>query len=138
MSKKKLIALFILLALLLPLPFFINNFIVKHQISLNKKVVNEELVVFEEINFSGKKPAIKIKSLLSGQPTALDLLKKTANIKIQGEKNTAFVLEINNVAPDQKKREYWAFFINNKLANIGAGGCLLKNGDRILWKIINY
>lgn len=70
--------------------------------------------------------------------TALDLLQKTSTVVIKGDKENAFVVEINGRKAEESKKEYWAFYINGKMASIGAGGYKLKDGDNIEWKIETY
>ncbi len=70
--------------------------------------------------------------------TALDLLQKTAAVVTKGQKENAFVVEINGKKAEEKNKEYWAFYINGKLSAVGAGSYKLKNGDKIEWKIENY
>lgn len=69
--------------------------------------------------------------------TALDLLKKTGAIKTKGEGKNAFVVQINGKKADEKK-EFWAFYINGKMAEIGAGSYQLKNNDQIEWKLEKF
>ena len=75
---------------------------------------------------------------ISGQSTALDLLKQTAKIKTKGEGQNAFVVEINGRVADNKKKEYWAFFVNGQPATVGAGSYQLKKNDQVEWKIATY
>jgi hypothetical protein len=70
--------------------------------------------------------------------TALDLLHKTTTIQTEGEGKNAFVVEINGRKADQQKREFWAFYVNGKQAELGAGSYIIKNNDAIEWKIENY
>lgn len=70
--------------------------------------------------------------------TALDALKKSADIESKGEGENAFVVEINGIKPDEKKKEFWAFFVNGKEASVGAGSYKLKYGDQIEWKLSTY
>jgi hypothetical protein len=70
--------------------------------------------------------------------TALDLLKKYAKIETKGEGSNAFVISIDGKKALSEKREYWAFYLNGKLAPVGAGSYQLKDGDKIEWKIEKY
>lgn len=70
--------------------------------------------------------------------TALDLTKEKANIKTKGEGANAYVTEINGITAQVSKKEYWAFYVNGKMAEVGAGSYQLKEGDKIEWKIEKY
>ena len=39
---------------------------------------------------------------------------------------------------EESKKEYWAFYINGKMANVGAADYQTKEGDKIEWKIEKY
>lgn len=70
--------------------------------------------------------------------TALDYLKSRAKVETKGEGVNAYIVSISGRKADESKREYWAFYINGKLSEVGAGSYILKNGDKIEWKIANY
>lgn len=96
-----------------------------------------KIVVFQKIT-TGSLSTDFIKYTINQTTTAWQLLKQTNQIKTQGEESMVFVIEINGVAANQKNREYWAFYINEKLAAVGAGSYQLKNNDKIEWKIEKY
>lgn len=64
---------------------------------------------------------------------ALDLLKKYATIETKHYSFGDQVTSINGTAGNGPK--YWSFYINGKLADVGAGSYTTKNGDRIEWKL---
>lgn len=64
---------------------------------------------------------------------ALTLLKKQNSVGID---HTGLVVSVNGVKPTG--HEYWAFYINNKLAPVGPAEYKTKNGDVITWKIEKY
>lgn len=64
---------------------------------------------------------------------ALTLLKQQATIE---EDHSGLVVSINGIKPTG--HEYWAFYINNKLASVGPAEYKTKNGDIITWKIEKY
>lgn len=72
--------------------------------------------------------------------SALEALKKVTkgNLEVKGEGENAFVQSINGRNPDESSREYWAFYINDKLSEVGAGSYIIKNADKIKWKIERY
>ena len=64
-----------------------------------------------------------------------------ANGETKGEEANAFVTQINGYPALRKAsvpREFWAFYINGKMSNVGAGSYKLKDGDKIEWKIERY
>ena len=68
---------------------------------------------------------------------SIDQLENTISNKIKGKGVNAFITEINGYSTEGKK-EYWAFYINGKMAEVGAGSYQLKDGDKIEWKIEKY
>lgn len=79
---------------------------------------------------------------ISGQvikdSTALDYLKANYEVVTNGEGVNAYVVEINGRRADDKKKEFWSFYINGKMAEVGAGSYILRSNDKIEWKIENY
>lgn len=67
---------------------------------------------------------------------ALYLLKLSAESVEQN--GTGLVIAINNRKADDSKKEYWAFYVNGKMAEVGPADYKTKNGDRIEWKIEKY
>lgn len=66
---------------------------------------------------------------------ALELLKELAPIE---QDASGLVVSINNRKADSAKREYWAFYVNGKLSEVGPADYKPKSGDRIEWKIERY
>jgi len=66
---------------------------------------------------------------------ALSLLKKENEVEMGG---SGLVTSINSRKADDKKHEYWAFYINGKLASVGPAEYKTKDTDRIEWKIDKY
>lgn len=67
---------------------------------------------------------------------ALILLKeKTA---ITQDATAGQVTAINGRKADNKKHEYWAFYVNGKLSSVGPKEYQTKNGDMMMWKIEKY
>ncbi len=67
---------------------------------------------------------------------ALSLLKQKA--KGVEQNNSGLVVGINGRKVDEKKQEYWAFYLNGNLAQVGPAAYETKNGDTIEWKIEKY
>lgn len=70
--------------------------------------------------------------------TVLDLTKKVVDIGAEGDGEMAFVTSIDGTKADSKKREFWALYVNGKMAEVGAGSYKVQNGDAITWKIETY
>jgi len=103
-------------------------------LSTKKSIAQQTLTVYLKI--SGQKDFIK-QEIISGK-TALDLTKEKASVKIKGEGVNAYLTEINSQEALNSKKEYWAFYVNGKMAEVGAGSYKLKEGDKIEWKIEKY
>jgi hypothetical protein len=70
--------------------------------------------------------------------TALELLQTHAIAEVSGAGTSAFVTGINGRMADNAKKEFWAFYINGKPSQVGAGSYVTKTGDVIEWKIETY
>jgi hypothetical protein len=66
---------------------------------------------------------------------ALTLLKEKTRVK-QG--SSGLVISINARRAKEDKKEFWAFYINGKMAEVGPGNYQTKEGDIIEWKIEKY
>jgi hypothetical protein len=66
---------------------------------------------------------------------ALTLLKSQAVIE---QDASGMVSSINHKKANFSKHEYWAFYINGKLAQVGPASYKTKNTDTLLWKIEKY
>ena len=67
--------------------------------------------------------------------TALDLLDTRAAV-VQAA--SGLVISINGRKADNSQHEYWAFYINGKVAERGPKEYITKDGDKIEWKIEKY
>jgi len=66
--------------------------------------------------------------------TAFDLLDSTHTVQAKDYSGIGkFVETIDGVKPDSK--HFWAFYVNGKSSNVGASSYVLKNGDKIEWKL---
>lgn len=92
----------------------------------------EKIVVTQKVNDELKKY-----KTYQGQ-TALNLLLKSNDIIASGQGKNAFVLSIDGKGPKQNKNEFWAFYVNGRLSNVGAGNYILKQNDKIEWKLETY
>lgn len=125
----------ICILVLVILAIFAGYFFYQNKLLTTKKSVVQQIftVYFKtagQTNFTKQE-------IISGK-TALDLTKEKANIKTKGEGVNAYVTEINGIIAQDSKKEYWAFYVNGKMATVGAGSYKLKQGDKIEWKIEKY
>ncbi len=71
--------------------------------------------------------------------TALELLKaKDPKAATKGDGANAYVTSVGGYAASDTKKEYWAFYVNGKLSDVGAGTYVTKSSDQISWKIATY
>jgi hypothetical protein len=101
---------------------------------VRKTAVQQNLTVYYKL--SSQKDFVK--GEVNSGKTALELTKGVARVVTKGDGAAAYVTEINGIVASDAKKEYWAFYINGKMAEVGAGSYILKNGDKIEWKIEKY
>jgi len=124
---KKNILIIVLIALVL---IGFGHSIYNKNTSVKKARISAEIVVEEGISNKA--------SLIIEGTTALDYIKNQTQVKTKGEGVNAYIVEISGRKADESKREYWAFYVNGKMAEVGAGSYELKDGDKIEWKIEKY
>lgn len=66
---------------------------------------------------------------------ALTLLKQQVTVE---QDQSGLVVSINGRKADSPKQEYWAFYVNGKLAPVGPAEYKTKEGDKVEWKIETY
>jgi hypothetical protein len=66
---------------------------------------------------------------------ALSLLKEQVPIE---QDTSGLVVSINHHKADNTKKEYWSFFVNGKMAEVGPADYITKNSDQIEWRIEIY
>jgi hypothetical protein len=66
---------------------------------------------------------------------ALTLLKKETKVELD---DVGMVVSIGGVKTDSKKREFWAFYVNGEMAQVGSADYKTRNGDIIEWKLEAY
>ena len=66
---------------------------------------------------------------------ALTLLKEKTEV---GQDKVGMVISIDKIKANSDKREFWGFYVNGKMAEVGAADYKTKDGDIIDWKIENY
>lgn len=65
--------------------------------------------------------------------TALELLKSHTEVKTQKFDFGEMVQSING--QDGGGKKYWTFYVNGKMAQVGAGAYQTKSSDKIEWKL---
>ncbi len=66
---------------------------------------------------------------------ALTLLKEET---VVDQEASGLVASINGRKADKSKREYWAFYVNRKMAEVGPADYVTKDTDKIEWKLKHY
>lgn len=66
---------------------------------------------------------------------ALTLLKERASVEFD---RSGMVSSINGRKSDAAKKEFWSFFINGKMAEVGSAAYITKDSDLLEWKIATY
>ncbi len=99
-----------------------------------KAAVTEQIEVFLKVDTGNQYLGLMTKK----GNTALELTQERMAVDVRSEGKSAYVTGINGRKADGKKKEYWAFYINGKPATVGAGSYILKQGDKIEWKIEKY
>ncbi len=129
MKKIFLFALFLLIIIS-------GYFFYQSKLQQAKKSVIQQQNLTVYLKLAGQTDFIKQNAGIN--KTALDLTKENAKVVTKGEGVNAYVIQINEKLADDSKKEFWAFYVNGKIAETGAGGYQLKEGDKIEWKIAKY
>ncbi len=66
---------------------------------------------------------------------ALTLLKERTDVELD---DVGMVVSIGGMKADSEKREFWGFYVNGEMAQVGAADYKTKDADIINWKIENY
>ncbi len=67
--------------------------------------------------------------------SALAILQETASVTFA---SSGLVIAINGRKADDTRHEYWAFYINGKMADVGPKDYQTKSTDTIEWRIATY
>ena len=133
-TKKSFYKFFILILVILVI--FAGYFFYQNKLQSTKKLVVQQQSINVYLKLFGQTDFIK-QEIISGK-TTLDLTKEKTSVKMKGEGVNAYLTEINSQKALNSKKEYWAFYVNGKMAEVGAGSYKLKEGDKIEWKIEKY
>lgn len=66
---------------------------------------------------------------------ALTLLQEQTAV---AEDHSGLVVSIDGHKANAAAHEYWAFYVNNKMADVGPAAYVTKDTDKIEWKIEKY
>jgi hypothetical protein len=108
----------------------------KNPFPIKKSVVISTVSIKQTILIDGKKNQSPVQVKMG--TTALQVLSSTHKVMANGEKENAFVTTIDGRTASGEDREFWAFYVNGKQAQVGAGSYFVKNNDTIEWKIETY
>jgi len=108
--------------------------------SLQPKIsaTNQQTSLMSVMQTIKLKNPITLNTQVKSETTTLDLLKVTTKIETKGEGVNAYVVTINGRTASSVDKEYWAFYVNDKPATVGAGSYKLMPNDKILWKIEKF
>ncbi|HEX7543097.1 MAG TPA: DUF4430 domain-containing protein [Patescibacteria group bacterium] len=133
-TKKSFYRIFILILVILAI--FVGYFFYQNKLQPTKKSFIQQQNITVYLKLLNQTDFIKQDIAIN--KTALDLTKEKAKIVTKGEGVNAYVIEINGKLAEDSKKEFWAFYVNDKIAEVGAGSYKLKDGDKIECKIEKY
>jgi len=102
-------------------------FLYKNQKTDNSQVSEEEVLIEEQNQID----SISYTATEDGQ-NAFELLKENAEVEYQQYDFGVFVESINGINGDDK--HFWAVYLNDQQAQVGAEQIILQKDDRIEWK----
>ena len=90
-----------------------------------------------------QKAGIEAEIMTKNQISVIDLLisasqKQGFAIEHRGSGETAFVESIAGVTGGEDGKNWWIYYVNDKLAKQGSGVYQLKPGDRVRWSLGKY
>lgn len=110
-------------------------FFYQNQLQSKKSVTKQEKITVY-LKLTGQEDFIK--QVVSTKKTALEFTKEKTKVVTKGEGVNAYVIEINGRKANDLNKEFWAFYVNGKQAEVGAGSYQLEEGDKIEWKLEKY
>lgn len=66
---------------------------------------------------------------------ALTLLKEKAAVE---QDRAGMVVSINGRKAETTKREFWSFYVNGEMAQVGSADYVTKDSDQLEWRIETY
>lgn len=125
--KNKLVLFAVVIVIVLAIFLGFESLRQQPQTKSNSQVYNTNSVSqksLESISYKGK-----------ANINALALLRQNNAVSLD---QSGMVSSINGRKVDSAKHEYWAFYINGKLGNVGSADYLTKDSDLIEWKVEKY
>jgi hypothetical protein len=114
---------FLVLVLILTAGYVIN--LQRGEIELNNNVTNNQESVSDKVfEYKGEEGK-----------DALTLLKEKTEVNLD---NVGMVVSIDGTKANSEGREFWAFYVNGEMSQVGAADYKSKDMDVIDWKIENY
>jgi len=98
----------------------------------SQKTIHVKLIID-----SGQEKVEKEVELKEGA-TVLDLLQVASDVKYKESAWGIFVESINGVANDSQKNLWWIFYVNDVSASVSCDKYILKEGDVVLWKLMQF
>jgi hypothetical protein len=114
---------FLVLVLILTAGYVIN--LQRGEIELNNNVTNNQESVNDKVfEYKGEEGK-----------DALTLLKEKTEVNLD---NVGMVVSIDGTKANSEGREFWAFYVNGEMAQVGAADYKSKDTDIIDWRIEKY
>lgn len=109
------------------------------QKNISQQENGEGLVsVTQSIHFNNAIEPIQTTIKVTEGTTALEALEENFEIVKSGEGENAFIKAIKGIEANEKDKTFWAFYVNGKQAEVGAGSYRVNNNDKIEWKLETY
>lgn len=96
----------------------------------------EQSVVESKINISDNGKLV-VYDGVEGE-TALATLRSLTDVKAETSEFGEFVTGIGDVVANSENNEFWAFYVNEEQASVGAGSYTAVAGDKIEWKLETF
>lgn len=134
MKKNKIIIITAAIAVLLAAGFYGLYLTADSSNSANKTSATKSTANGSSLQISPNGKVVSYNGV-NGE-TALTTLKRLTQIETTQSSYGEYVTSIGGLAANSSK-EYWAFYVNKKLAAVGAGSYKAIGGDKIEWKLEN-
>ncbi|MBO0454406.1 DUF4430 domain-containing protein [Candidatus Enterococcus murrayae] len=102
----------------------------KEEVSSSKKAEVTSTITL----LDGDKELSKKEIAFQDGEKLFDVLEKNYEI----EDNDGMISSIDGHAQDEKNKKYWVFTINDEQVNSGAKDVVLKDGDRVVFKLEQF
>lgn len=125
-NTKKYVLILVLVFVIIGIFAFVSSSLNKNlgQESKNSPIITQNVKEINNFIYKGR-----------NNKDALTLLKEETEVK---QDDSGMVSSINGRAADSNKREFWSFYINGQMAQVGPADYITKDEDSIEWKIETY